>query len=113
MPRVVFPHLRVCEPGKDNTYYGTICSYTSAPLGTECFGDNGVLGMKTMTTGSEDIPEDQYTLSARYATMLDTRSETVLFDRYNRETTEKYETELSRVLRDTFDLHELDLCDSK
>ena len=41
-----------------------------------------------------EFPEDQHTLSTRYAVMPHNRSETVLFDRHSSVTTDKYETEL-------------------
>ena len=58
------------------------------------------------------IPEDQQTLSSRYAVMVDSRSETPLYDRYTDVNTDKYETELSRVLREAFALHEHTLTNS-
>lgn len=62
---------------------------------------------------TQPIPEDQHTLSSRYAAMTENRSETTLFDRYSTNNNDKYEKELCRVLRDAFALHEHGLSDSK
>ena len=61
---------------------------------------------------NEPIPEQKTTLATRYAAMLDNSNETTIFDRCSTVKPEEHETELRRVLCDTFALQEFVFSDS-
>lgn len=61
---------------------------------------------------NEPITEQKPTLATRYAAMLDNSNETTIFDRYSKVKPDQHETELRRVLCDTFALQEFVFSDS-